>query len=399
MNLYHIAFKNLIRRKARMMLIVCGLASGITAAVALFMIVEAMRRDLGDQIDEFGSNLVVVPRAAGMDISYGGTHVSRVSLDLEQLREADLEKIKEIPDYDSINVVSPKMVAAVKAGDRDALLVGILPEREFIMKPWFSLSERDGRLPGAKTAGLALLELPEDGLLAGARAALSMDIAAGDTLSINGNPFRVAGILTPLGTVEDGLLFGNLPAVQSLLDRAGEISMVEISAYCNACPVEEIAAQLGEALPNGRVTALRQSALLRKETIDRFSAFSTVLAGVILVIAGLMVLTTVMSSVHERTREIGIFRAIGFRGAHVAQIIFVEGAAVGLSGGLAGYLLGSLAAGLAGPYLGGISGPIPWQAELLLPALLLGVIIPVAASAFPAHRAARMDPAEAMRFI
>jgi putative ABC transport system permease protein len=399
MSIYAIALNNLLRRKAKMVLILCGLSAGIAAAVALFMIVEAMRWDLGDQIDEFGSNLVIVPRAEGMEINYGGTHVSRVPIDVEQLTEADLDKIKEIPDYDSINVISPKMVAAVRAGDREALLVGIHPQREFIMKPWFTLSEQADLPPGGQPVDPALLVLPEDGLLAGADAARALGLRAGDTLSVNGSLFQVSGVLKRLGSVEDGLLFGNLPAVQALLDRPGEISMIEISAYCNACPIEEIAAQLTGMLPNGRVTALRQAALLRKETIDRFSVFSIVLSGVILCIAGLLVLTTMMSSVHERTREIGIFRAIGFRGIHVMQIIFLEAGLIGLAGGLTGYLLGSLSARIASPYLGGINSAIPWQPDLLLPALLLAALISTAAAAYPARRAAGLDPVEALRFI
>lgn len=399
MSLYAIAFNNLMRRKAKMALILCGLVVGISAAVALFMIVEAMRWELGDQIDEFGSNIIIVPRAEGMEINYGGTHVSRVSIDLEQLTEADLEKIKEIADYASINVVSPKIVAAVQAGGKEALLVGVLPQKEFIMKPWFSLKEQSGFAPGAETADPALLELPPDGILAGADAARALGLKTGDTLSVNNTLFRVEGILEGLGSVEDGLLYGNLSAVQELLEKPGEISMIEISAYCNACPIEEIAAQLTETLPNSKVTALRQAALLREETINRFSAFSAVLSGVILCIAALLVLTTMMSSVHERTREIGIFRAIGFRGSHVMMIIFLEAGAIGLTGGLAGFLLGNLMARTAGPYLSGISTTISWQPAFLLPSMLLAACISVAASAYPARRAAKLDPVEALRFI
>lgn len=399
MNLYSIALNNLLRRKARMLLILCGLVAGITAAVALFMIVESMRLSLGNQIDEFGANLIIVPRSEGMEISYGNTQISRVSIDYEQLVEADLQKITEIPDYNSINVVSPKMVASVKAGDKEALLVGIEPRQEFIMKPWFSLGDHAGLTTGDRPVDLALIELPEDSLIIGSEAARALGLGVGESVQINGASFKISGVLQPLGSVEDGLLFGNLTAVQTLLGRPGEISMIEISAYCNACPVEEIAAQLSAALPNGRVTALRQAALLREETIDRFSAFSILLAVIFLSVAALLVLTTMMAAVHERTREIGIFRALGFRSSHVMQIIFMEAGLIGLLGGLFGYITGSLAARSVGPYLTGISSPIFWQADLLLPAVILSALIAVTAAAYPALRAAKLDPVEALRFI
>lgn len=399
MNLYSIALNNLLRRKAGMLLILCGLVAGITAAVALFMIVESMRLSLGNQIDEFGANLIIVPRSEGMEISYGNTQISRVSIDYEQLVEADLQKIGEIPDYNSINVVSPKMVASVKAGDKEALLVGIEPRQEFIMKPWFSLSDQAGLTAGDRPVDLALIELPEDSLIIGSEAARALELGVGESVQINGASFKISGILQPLGSVEDGLLFGNLTAVQALLGRPGEISMIEISAYCNACPVEEIAAQLSAVLPNGRVTALRQAALLREEAIDKFSAFSILLAAIFLSIAALLVLTTMMAAVHERTREIGIFRALGFRSSHVMQIIFMEAGLIGLLGGFFGYIIGSLAARSVGPYLTGISSPLFWQTDLLLPAVILSALIAVTAAAYPALRAAKLDPVEALRFI
>ncbi len=399
MNLYSIAISNIIRCKSRVLFIVSALLIGTAIAVALYMIVDSMRLAIGNQIDEFGSNLVIVPRSEGMEIGYGGTEVAHTAIDLEQLSEADLEKIRTIPDYRSINIVSPKMVAAVIADEREIIMVGAEPQREFMMKPWFSLSEQDGLEAGANPGDLALLELPENGLIAGADAARVLNLQAGDSLDINGSTFKVTGVLNRLGSVEDGLLMGNLTAVQNLLNRPGEISMVEISAYCNECPVEELAAQLTEVLPNGRVTALRQAALLREETIDRFSLFSVLLTMVILIISGLMVMTTMMGSVNERTREIGIFRAIGFRGSHVMQVILLEAGLAGLLGGAAGYVGGSLIARYFGSYLAGENIAFAWQTSLILPALGLAVIIALAAAVYPAYRAASLDPVEALRFI
>jgi putative ABC transport system permease protein len=399
MNLYSIAINNIVRRKTKMLLILCGLMAGIATVVALFMIEQSMRLALGDQIDEFGANIVIVPKAEGMEISYGGTHVTRTSIELQQLSEEGLELIKDIPDYNSINIISPKMVATVKAGGREVLLVGIEPRREFIMKPWFSLADRAGLHPGETPGDPALIDLPGNGLIAGADAAGALGLKAGETIELNGNDFTVTGILNPLGSIEDGLLFANLASVQALLGRPGEISMIEISAYCNACPVEELAAQLGEAMPNGRVTALRQAALLREETIDRFAVFSLLISGVVLLIAALLVLTTMMASVHERTREIGIFRAIGFRGSHVMLIILLEAGLIGLLGGGAGYLGGSLIALSAGSYLAGSAVPVFWQPDLLLPAVFLATTLALSAAVYPALRAANLDPVDALRFI
>jgi putative ABC transport system permease protein len=399
MNLYNIAFNNFKRRKVKVLMILCGLVIGTATAIALFMIVESMRWSLGDQIDEFGANIVIVPRSEGMEINYGGAEISEVSLDYQRLVEDDLNRISEIPDYDSINIVSPKMITAVNIGETEALFVGIKPEKEFIMKPWFTLQDQAGLTSNQKPVDLALIELPDNGLILGYEASRALDLHSGDEIEINGVSFYVTGIINPLGSVEDGLIYGNLATLQNILNRPGEISMIEISAYCNSCPIEEIAAQLSDILPNGRVTALRQAALLREETIDRFSTFSFILSGIILFIAALMVLTTMMSSVHERTREIGIFRAIGFRGSHIIRIFFFEAGLIGLAGGLLGYLVGSTIAKVIGPYLTLGITLNTWQPDLLLPAVLISVAVAISASAYPALKAARLDPVESLRFI
>jgi putative ABC transport system permease protein len=399
MNIYKIAFNNIIRKKGRMLLTVSGLMAGVAIAVVLYITVDTMRLTLGDQIDEFGANIVIIPHTEGMEISYGGTHITNTAIDRKQLSEADLVNIANIPDYNSINIVSPKIVAATEVNGRKILLVGVEPEKEFIMKRWFSLSAQSNLAAGAVPGELALLELPQNGLIAGADTARTLNLQAGDSIEISGQKFIITGILNPLGSVEDGLLFGNLLAVQNLLGRPGEISMIELSAYCNSCPIEEIAAQLSEALPNGKVTALRQAALLREETIDRFSLFAFLLTAVILLIAALMVLTTMMSSVYERTREIGILRAIGFRGSHVMKVILLEAGLTGLLGGLAGFTVGTVVARYFGSYLAGISVQVSWQISLLLPALALAIFIALAAAVIPAKRAANLDPVEALRFI
>ncbi|MCL5981353.1 MAG: FtsX-like permease family protein [Firmicutes bacterium] len=403
MSLWQIALNNLNRRRTKMLFLMLGLMVGVATVVGLLTIVLAMRLELGDRIDEFGANIVIVPRSEGATLNYGGIHVPGVAFNVQRLTEADLPQIDTIEERPAINIISPKIVGSVETGGQKVMLVGVETKREFTQKPWFSLQEQAGLAPGEKTGSLALLDIPTDGLVLGSSAAQALRVRAGEELALNGRPFQVFGILSQTGGREDGLLYANLPVVQQLLGRPGEFSMIEISAYCNFCPVEEIAAQLAAVLPNARVMPLRQAALFREETIDRFESFGFALSGVILLVAALMVLTTMLSSVSERTREIGIFRAIGFRRAHVMKIIFLEAGMVSFLGGIFGYLLGSISAQLAGPFLvqidlAQVTG-MPLRTDLILPAVLLSMLLAVAASAYPALKAAKLDPAEALRFI
>jgi len=135
------------------------------------------------------------------------------------------------------------------------------------------------------------------------------------------------------------------------------------------------------------------------QSIDMFKSFSYGIAVLVIFIGSLLVFVTMMGSVNERTREIGIFRAIGFRRGHVMQIILLEAMVVGLIGGLLGFVGGNGISWAVMPLvikngtfagfnynLGGIS-------------LLLAVSLSLLASLYPAQKASKLDPSEALRAL
>ncbi len=398
MRIIQIAMNNLMRRKGRMLLLTLGLMVGVAAVVAVYSITSAMNMELQDRIDEYGANALILPLSEGVELAYGNTHVSEVTFELASLREEDLSLIRTIPDGVNINIISPKLIGAVEAEGRNALLVGMHPEMEFAMKPWFSIAKQEGLSSTERPTDLALYNLPQKSVLLGSGPARTLGKGVGDELTLNDEVFRVAAVLSESGSEEDGLIIVNLKEAQHILGRPGELSMVEINAYCRMCPIEEIVAQIGEVLPHTRPIALRQAALIREDTIDRFTSFGFTFSGIILVLGALAVFTTMMSSVKDRSREIGIFRALGFRQSHVVKIIFIEAACIGLFGGLAGSVLGTLAAQLAGPFLAQMQISVPWQGAVVLAATLFSILLALTGSLAPALHAAKLDPAEALRF-
>jgi len=99
-------------------------------------------------------------------------------------------------------------------------------------------------------------------------------------------------------------------------------------------------AQIERAVPQARVTALRQAVTLRMEMVGQLMRFSWALSAVVLVIGGLVVLTTMLGSVSERKQEIGVLRAIGFRRRHIVNVILTEATLVSVLGGVLGWLVG-----------------------------------------------------------
>jgi putative ABC transport system permease protein len=179
--------------------------------------------------------------------------------------------------------------------------------------------------------------------------------------------------------------------------------MVEVAALCKDCPIEDMVHQIAEALPGAKVMAIQQVVKSRMEMLAQFTHFSYGISAVILFIGGLVVLVTMMGSVRERTDEIGIFRAIGFRRSHIMRIVFLEAAIVSGAAGVLGYLIGfggataALALGSGNEH--GHAAQVPFSPELAAGAVALALALGLLASAYPAAVAARMDPNDALRTL
>jgi putative ABC transport system permease protein len=194
------------------------------------------------------------------------------------------------------------------------------------------------------------------------------------------------------------MIFASLSRVQAMANRSGQLDAIEVSALCKGCPVEDIVAQIQAKLPHAKVSAVQQAVKAREEMVGRLSRFSLAVALVVLLIGALMIFTTMMGAVVERTREIGVLRAVGFRRTHIIQGLVEEVATVSLLGGFFGWAAGIGAAWIAMPYFTE-NAVRELHPEFLAFALIAGVTVGIFSSVYPALRASRLDPAEAVRSI
>ena len=354
--------------------------------VTLLTLSRALTVQAQNQLETYGANIVVAPRTDDLALSYGGVALGGVRLQARDLREADLSRIGTIKNRDNVAIVAPELLGAVEVRGDQALLLGVRSREEFALKKWWQL---DGRRPQAG-----------DEVVAGSAAARRLGLRIGETVALDGRDFRVSGILRPTGSQDDELLVTELDAAQALLGRPGKVTLVQVAALCSNCPVEEIARQLSDALPGTQVTAMQQVTRNRMHALDVFRSFSYVVAGIIIAIEALVVFVTMMGSVNARTREIGIFRALGFRRAHVTLLVLIEAAVASVVAGVLGYLAGMAISYLLLPFFakGGEVG-IAWTPPLAAGAVLLAVLIGSLGSLYPALHASRLDPTVALRAI
>ncbi len=133
--------------------------------------------------------------------------------------------------------------------------------------------------------------------------------------------------------------------------------------------------------------------------LEQFRIFSLGIAGVVLCIGALMVFVTMMGAVNERTREIGIFRALGFRRGHVVALVQIEAAAVSLLAGLLGFVGGLGASWIILPFLAEEHAALIFNPLLGAGAVFLAITVGCLASIYPALHASRLDPTEALRAL
>ncbi len=386
MRLKDISINNLRRRKGKVFFLILGLTIGITTVVALISLTRLMKEDIAHKLDEFGANILIIPRTDDLSLSYGGLNIGGISIETQSLKDTDVPKIREIEVRENISTVSPKLIGVVEIEGKKVPLMGVNFEEELRLKRWW-------KIHGIKPKS-------QDEVLLGNEVAVRLFKSSGDSLQINGRRVRISGILDETGSQDDSLIFADLNFVQEIMKKPGILSLIEVSAYCNTCPIEEIVRQISLKLPHAKVTAIKQTLQTKMETLDHFKRFSFGISIIVLLIGGLIVFTNVMASVNERKREIGIFRAIGFRKSHVVRIIFLEALIVGLIAGIFGYVMGLGVSYFIGPLLTGVKvGHISVDPILAIGAVFLSSLIGILSSAYPAIHASKMDPTTALRAL
>lgn len=385
MTLIEIAIKNMSRRKAKAAFILAGLMIGVATVVALISFTRAMTADINNKLEKYGANILAIPKTDNLPLSYGGLSLGGISFEMQEINQSDLAGIRNIKNAANVAAVGPMVLGGIDIEGKRVLLAGVDFESSLILKPWWKIK---GRTPASGE------------LVAGSEAARILTTTINGKITVDGTPYTVSGVLEPTGSQDDHLIFTRIATAQSILNKEGLISMVEIAALCGACPITEMVRQISGALPGARVMAIQQVVKGRMDTLHRFKKFSYGTSAVVLLVGSLVVLVTMMGSVRERTGEIGIFRAIGFRRSHIMQIIFIEAIILSALAGLLGY-----ATGFGGTwaffriFMENSTAGVPLSTALFGGSVVLAILLGLLASAYPALMAARLDPNEALHSI
>jgi putative ABC transport system permease protein len=380
-----ISWQNIRRRKSRTFLLAFSLIVGITLLVTLLSVAKALRDDIDVMLDEYGANIIITPKPKTLPLSYGNITIPGFSDQPEELPMSDIKKIKTIKNRETINIIAPKLLVPAKIEGRKFLLVGVKFKEEIALKKWWKLN---GKKPSR----------PEE-IILGSKVAARLGKKVGDNLELKGERFKVAALLKRIGSQEDDLLYADLGKVQKLYHKEGKLSLIEVAAWCQTCPIERVVAQIGAKMPWTKVTAFKEVVASKANTLKIIDRFTLAILVVVLLIGALAVMATMMASVNERIVEIGVFRAIGYRQIKVMKIILFEVFLICLTSGIFGWLAGIGVAKIITPYLTGPRVSVSWNPALAGIAISLAIFVGVVAGYYPARKAANFEPQEALRAI
>jgi putative ABC transport system permease protein len=247
--------------------------------------------------------------------------------------------------------------------------------------------------------GRALKAGDDKSVMLGRVLAMTLGKRAGEPVQIAGESFQVVGIFESDSWFENGGLLMPLATLQKMMGREGQVTGFLIRAKdSNARKIAELRRRIESTISGVAATAARDH--VQSDTQIRLSrAMAWATAAVALFLGSVGMLNTMLMSIFERTREIGILRAVGWRRRRVLALVMGEALAIALIGTVLGTILAVLGLRvltLAPTARGFINPNLP--PEVLALALAMGIGLSLLGGIYPAARAASLEPTEALRY-
>jgi len=361
--------KNLFRQRVRTTLTVLGIAIGITTVVALGVITAGFKAASGEFVQAGGADFMVAQKGAS-DLTF-----SAVS-------EDDREAIAARPDVERS---SGFLLDVADVGGNPYFFVFGYDAAELAREP---LEVVGGRLlePGAT-----------DEVVLGTEAAAELGKGVGDALELDGTRYEVVGVARSGDGWRDAGALAPLATVQANASKLNVVTGVHVTAAEGLDP-REVAAAIEADLPE--LTAIVEVADYA-EVDQGFKIMDAAELAISLLAVGIGaigVMNTMIMSVFERTREIGVLRAVGWRGSRILRMVLLESLFLCLIAAALGVALGLLAsrAVLLVPAVSTFLTP-GYPPEVFVRALAVGVFVALVGAVYPAFRAVRLSPMEALR--
>lgn len=398
-----IAVKNLRRRGIRSWLTLIGIFIGIATVVSLISLGGGLRQAILSQFG-VGSTEVIEVQAGGLN-SFGppGTSVTK------PLTTDDVDAISRIG---SVDEAIGRNIVTVRAEFNDQLVIGSatnVPDRSKrdLTYEIMGVEPLEGRMLDDGDTGEVVLG---NNFYFEDKSGFGKGVRVGNSITINDKRYQVIGILKKEGSfIFDSIILLNEEDLDSISDEGDNVDFIEVKVK-NKDLVDTAEAEIEELLRDRRdvkegeedfeVSTPEASLATVNQVLTGIQIFVVMIAAISIIVGSIGIVNTMTTSVLERTKEIGIMKAIGAKNSDIFYQFFIESGLLGLVGGTVGILFGIMI-GYFGTFsinsfLGAATQPeINWM--LILFTFIGSFVIGAISGIVPAIRAANQKPVEALR--
>ena len=372
-----LAFKNIARQRTRTFLTVLGIVIGIGAVVALGSISEGLNNEVQQSLELNAGKIIVSEKdSSGFFVGFSGSELTE-------------EHVEDIAGVSGIKEVVPQIYyweTIIPFQGPDWVAIGIQPSKaEFFSGEAIEVEE-----------GRELDDGDTDVIVAGKDFAERYGLEVGDFFTLKETDLEIVGVLEEAGTSNiDGNFIVPLEALQDITD-------IDFFPVIYAIPEDVRETEiLSERIEdeNEDLDALTSTDIARQasEIVGQVTVFTIGIGAVAALVGGLGIMNTMIMSVLERRREIGVMKAIGARRRKILLHFMTEALLISAIGGAIGIGLGIFMSRALGAVLGFFSGAvITW--ELVAGSFLFAIILGLSGGFYPAWKAAKLDPVEALRY-
>jgi putative ABC transport system permease protein len=403
------ALNMLLHSKLRSWLTIIGIVIGVGAIIAIVSLGEGLQASVSSQLGGLGADLITVSpgfsRAQGFGGGGGDNNQVSTLTDETYIGRKDLQMIKSVPGIAFVNPTISGSADITYLGEKTK--VSIQGVDESVWKHFITTELESGRYLSAADSNVIVISY---GL---AHNIFENEIYVNKPVVINDNLFRVVGVLEEGGFGGGNTVYMPIFSARSILndkvaDRYDSIS-VKVS---NVDDLDLVSAAITEKLRIVRhvtdrtqdftIISSRDTQRQVQDVLGTFTLFLSAIAAVSLIVGAVGVANTMFTSVLEKTKDIGILKAIGARNEDILTIFLLNSGLVGLVGGILGVMLGWLISFIfpllipAGP--GGQSIQPVVTPSIVIISLLGAIAVGMIAGAIPARRGSKLKPVDALRY-
>lgn len=373
MSFLSLIFKNPFRNKSRALLSIIGIGIGIATIVALGAITDGLIASAEDTLHAGGSDFTVTSKETDSS--------NMASFGSASFNESWRDKIA--------NESQVKWAAGVYVGtattEDDPFFIIIGLDKEYY--DMIDLKISDGS-PNTKS----------DEVLLGKLAANAENKTTGDTIDLNGEEYKITGVFETGNSNMDMGTITDLNTVQDIMDDEGMITSIFVKAE-NDANIDKITEDIDKKYGDNLTTVSSLSDIeMVSEMVDMLNGASLAISLLAVVIGGIGIINTMLMSVFERIREIGVLKAVGWSSQRILLMIIGESIVITLTAGVIGSIVGVIGVELL-TYLNLMPGMAPvYTAWTFIKAFIVALIVGIVGGIYPAIKATRLPPTEALRY-